>query len=344
MLSVPLETASCLTIDAIYAPVQADLARVQESLKQIVPPETALLAQSVAHSMQGQGKLLRPVLSLLVSGATGGIEAPHIETAAVAELIHVATLLHDDVLDEADLRRGNPTVRAAWGNKVSILSGDYLLAQASLKLSRLNQCRLVSIFAVVLSDLCDGEIEQIRTSYNLETSWDSYFRKSICKTASLFRACCESAGVINALPEDHIQRLCTFGEKFGLAFQIIDDLLDYTASAQQLGKPVFDDLRNGILNAPILLALESFPPGTPQRPRLTALVERLFQGPNDPAADAATTQELLDLLTAETIIEQTAALADRTVAEALEAIAFLPPTPYRDALTGLARYATRRNH
>jgi geranylgeranyl pyrophosphate synthase len=338
-----LETPTPLSIDAIYAPVQADLAWVQESLKHIVPPETALLAQSVAHSMQGQGKLLRPVLALLMSGATGGVAAAHIETAAVAELIHVATLLHDDVLDDADLRRGNPTVRALWGNKVSILSGDYLLAQASLKLSQLNQCRLVSIFAVVLSDLCDGEVEQIRTSYRLETSWDSYFRKSICKTASLFRACCESAGVINALPEDQIQRLCTFGEKFGLAFQIIDDLLDYTASAEQLGKPVFDDLRNGILNAPILLALEAFPPEDPRHAPFKALVERLFQGQADPATDAATTQALLELLTEATILEKTYALADQFVAEALEAIAFLPPPPNHAAMVGRTHHALRRN-
>lgn len=337
------ETKAPINVHQIYAPVEADLVRVKESLKQIVPPETEILTQSIAHSMQVRGKLFRPLLSLLASGATGRIDASHIETAAVSELIHVATLLHDDVLDNADLRRGHSTVRAEWGNKVSILSGDYLLAQASLKLSYLNQCRLVSIFARVLSNLCEGEVEQIRYSFSLSTTWDSYFKKSLCKTASLFGACCESAAVLNGLPEEKIQSLRLFGEKFGIAFQIIDDLLDYTSSASRLGKPVLDDLKNGILNAPVLLALEYFPIGSPEHQRLQTLIEQLFASQDNPKEQEQLTQELFSIFEACQVVEKTQALADQYAQEARELIAFLPESPYLQALMALTRYATQRD-
>lgn len=327
----------------IYTLVQQDLYRVKDSLTRIIPPETELLADAIAHSMTNKGKLLRPVLCLLAAGATGGIAQPHIETAAVAELIHVATLLHDDVLDEADLRRGSETIRARWGNKISILSGDYLLAQASLKLSQLNHCRLVSIFATVLANLCEGEVEQIRLSYQLNTNWDSYFKKSICKTAALFGACCESVGVLNQLPEHEIQALRTYGEKFGIAFQVIDDLLDYTGSTDSLGKPILDDLKNGLLNAPILLALAHFPADSPERRELQALVTHLFE-PSENGRDPYENQKaLLALFEKADIVAQTLALAERYATEARHAIGFLPNTPYQQGLMALTHYVVRRD-
>ncbi len=332
-----------LDIQGMYALLEAELLEVKASLTQIVPPDTELLAQTVAHTMQARGKMLRPLLTLMASGASGQIDPAHVETAAVAELIHVATLLHDDVLDDADLRRGKPTIRSLWGNKVSILSGDYLLAQASLKLSRLNNCRLVSIFAIVLANLCEGEVEQIRTSFDLETTWDSYFKKSICKTASLFAACCESAGVLNQLDEADIQRLRQYGEYCGIAFQIIDDLLDYTSSAEQLGKPVLDDLKNGILNAPVLLALEAYAQDPTTREKLIGLIEALFNPPESQDQQHATQEALLSMLNQVNIVDKTQALADDYTQRARDAIAFLPQSPYKDALNQLSLYITQRN-
>lgn len=333
-----------IEVEQIYAPVQAGLLQVQQSLLQIITPETELLAKSIAHSLQSSGKFLRPLLSLLASGASGGIDSPHIETAAVAELIHVSTLLHDDVLDDADLRRGRPTIRSQWGNRVSILSGDYLLAQASLKLSLLNQCRLVSIFARVLSNLCEGEVEQIHSSFNLHTTWESYFKKSIYKTASLFGACCESAGVLNGLSEDRIQLLKTFGEKFGIAFQITDDLLDYTSSVERLGKPVLDDLKNGLLNAPVLLALQGFPEGSKEHHRLQYLIEQLFNSEMDMLHQEQYKQELFTFFESTDAIAKTQALAQQYMNDARDAIQFLPETAYKTSLLMLTAYAIQREH
>ena len=168
-----------------------------------------------------------------------------------------ATLFHDDVIDASELRRDKKTVRAQFGEtKISVLSGDYLLAQASVKLSRLRNSRLVSIFAHVLADLMRRGSGTDPARFTIE-SLDSYYKKTICKTASLFSAGCESAGVINRLPEERIQAMKTYGRNFGIAFQIMDDLLDYTATEAEMGKPVLDDLRNGLTNAPILLGTEN---------------------------------------------------------------------------------------
>lgn len=335
---------SANSIQQFYEPVQPYLNEVRQRLLDIVPPDSQLLAESLHHSLSGGGKLLRPVVGLLAGGATGALASAHFETAAVSEMIHIATLLHDDVLDDADLRRGKQTVRAAWGNTVSILSGDYLLAQASRKLAQVGNIRIVAIFSDVLADLCDGEVEQIRSSYNVDViDWDSYYRKSICKTASLFRAACESAGVLNGLPEAQVQALATFGKNFGIAFQIVDDLLDYTSSEAEMGKPVLDDLRNGIVNAPILIALESKCLTAEEREALRRHIRRLFASDEGEDITEAVTgiRQFLDKTGA---VAETQALAERFIQEGLEGLAFMPASPERDALFGLGRFVIQRRN
>ncbi len=329
-------------IQTFYEPVLPYLGEVKARLSAIVPPDSQLLAESLHHSLSGGGKLLRPVVGLLAGGATGTLTPHHFETAAVSEMIHIATLLHDDVLDDADLRRGRKTVRAVWGNTVSILSGDYLLAQASRKLAQVGNIRIVAIFSDVLADLCDGEVEQIRGSYNVDViDWDSYYRKSVCKTASLFRAACESAGVLNGLPESQIQALATFGKNFGIAFQIVDDLLDYTSSESEMGKPVLDDLRNGIVNAPILLALQSDELSDDERESFRVHIRRLFASEegDDVAQPIAGIQGYLEKTGA---VAETQALADRFIRDGLAGLDFMPPSAERDALFGLGRFVIQR--
>lgn len=331
------------SIQEAFALVLEPLTEVKESLLAIIPPDSEVLAETVQYSLTGGGKYLRPVVTLLSGTATkpqGAVERQQtVEVAAVAEMIHVATLLHDDVIDGSELRRGKKTVRSKWGNKISVLSGDYLLAQASVKLSKLNNTRLVSIFAYVLADLCDGEVEQMHTSFSLDTSWDSYYKKTICKTASLFSAGCESAGVINDLPEEQVQALKIYGRNFGIAFQIVDDLLDYTATEEEMGKPVLDDLRNGLLTAPILLALESEKLSESERMALKADVESLF---TDPAEE--TIARIQDLLEKCRAIEETRQLAQRYIDEAKQSLDFVAHGPEQQALLGLVDYILERRH
>lgn len=329
------------SIQEVFELVFEPLHAVKDSLIAIIPPDSAVLAETVQYSLTGGGKYLRPVVTLLTGAATGpqNTEQQHqnVEVAAVAEMIHVATLLHDDVIDASELRRGKQTVRSKWGNKISVLSGDYLLAQASLKLSQLGNVRLVSIFSHVLADLCDGEVEQMHTSYSLNPSWDSYHKKTIGKTASLFSAGCESAGVINGLPEAQIQALKTYGRNFGIAFQIVDDLLDYTATEAEMGKPVLDDLRNGLLTAPILLALESDNLTEGERISLKNNVEALFTDPSE--STIATIQELLAQCKA---IEETRQLAQRYINEAKQALDFVANGREKQALLTLVDFILER--
>lgn len=331
-------------IQEAFELVMTPLRDVKDSLKAIIPPDSAALAETVEYSLVGGGKYLRPVVTLLsgqASKAQHPTEIQHtVEVAAVAEMIHVATLLHDDVIDGSELRRGKKTVRARWGNKISVLSGDYLLAQASVKLARLGNPRLVSIFAHVLADLCDGEVEQMHTSYQVETSWDSYYKKTVCKTASLFSAGCESAGVINGLPEENIQALKAYGHNFGIAFQVVDDLLDYTATEQEMGKPVLDDLRNGLLTAPILIALESERLSALERAELRKQIAALFESPTDERL-IASIQEYLVKCEA---IEETRQLASRYVSEAKQALTFTSSSPARMALISLVDFILERRH
>jgi geranylgeranyl pyrophosphate synthase len=331
------------SVQEAFTLVSEPLQQVKSSLLEMVPPDSMVLAETVQHSLSGGGKYLRPVITLLAGLATGNQPSDMMpkmtEVAAVAEMIHVATLLHDDVIDDSELRRGKKTVRAQWGNKISVLSGDYLLAQASLKLSRLGNTRLVSIFAYVLADLCDGEVEQLHTSYTLNTCWDSYYKKTMCKTASLFSAGCESAGVVNELPEERIQALKTYGRNYGIAFQIMDDLLDYTATEAEMGKPVLDDLRNGLMNAPILLALESEKLSETERAALRQAVESLFDNPS--TETIARIQEYLGQADA---LAESRKLAERYIAEAKDALSFAPESPHRQALFDLADYITARRN
>ena len=330
------------SVQEAFSLVETPLLGVKDSLKAVIPPDSVVLADTVKQSLTSGGKYLRPVITLLCGQAAAAnssdtLMRDMVEVAAVTEMIHVATLLHDDVIDQSDLRRGKPTVAAEKGNKISVLSGDYLLAQASVKLSQLNNCRLVGIFAYVLADLCDGEVEQLHTGFTLNTDWDSYYKKTICKTASLFSAGCESAGVLNELPEEEIQRLKAYGRHFGIAFQIVDDLLDYTATAEELGKPVLDDLRNGLTNAPVLLALESERLSDSQKAALRQDIQTLFDAPTD-----ALITRIQDTLNQAQAIQQTRALAEHYVAEACKALDFLPASPSKQALIDVAHCVLSR--
>lgn len=343
---MPSASSTPQLVDAktLYAPVLGNLEQVKASLASIMTPQTETLGQAIFHALKDGGKLLRPVLTLLMSGASGTIAAPHVEAAAVAELIHVATLLHDDVLDDADLRRGRPTVRAGWGNQIAILGGDYLLAQASLKLSYLDNPRLVRIFAIVLSELCEGEVLQMQNAFDFETPWPRYLQKSVCKTAALFRACCESAGVLNQLPEDQIDALKAFGESFGLAFQIVDDLMDFTRTREELGKPVLEDLKSGIINAPVLLTRDFYAGDADKLAQLKATLEALY-GVDESAPDLPEkAAQLAAWMTEADAIAKTVAMAQDYAQKARTSIAFLPDSPYKQSLLGLLDYALARTH
>ena len=318
--------------------VQKELEAVKQRVLAIAEPRALVLAEALNHSLRRTGKLFRPVILLLMVKALNpnkAVDIAAIETAAVAEMIHTATLLHDDVLDDAELRRQNPTINATQGNKLAILAGDYLLAQASWKLSQLNNCRLVAIFAEVLTSLCDGELIQLTNQNNLELSWQDYELKTFCKTASLFQACAESAAIIAQSSAHEIESLKHYGKALGMAFQLQDDLLDFTATEEELGKPVLDDVKNGILTAPVLLALQD----TTLKPQLEALISNVIETPSN-----ENKQALLALLHDSNALQQTAQLVQEYTQQALNSISYLADSDYKTALMTLAQQSSCRKN
>jgi geranylgeranyl pyrophosphate synthase len=250
-----------VTIHQHFSLIEPELKATLAYLQGMLPPEALALAEASAFSLATPGKLVRPAMVHLYWQASTGTPSDErvIKLAAATELIHLATLLHDDVLDESDLRRGKPTVRQRFGNRIAILGGDWLLAKASETLASLGNVTLVDLYAKVLAELCDGEVLQQSFAFQplAEMTWNAYEAKTFKKTASLYVTALHATAILAELSEYKLEQAKRFGSEFGLAFQLRDDVMDYTSTPEESGKPVLDDIRNGLANAPILLAYQT---------------------------------------------------------------------------------------
>lgn len=232
------------------------------------------------------GKMIRPTISLLMSAACNqqmasstnsiaDISLNQYRIAIVAEMIHSATLVHDDVIDESNTRRGQPTTNARWGNKRAILIGDFILARATKVLCSIGQPQVIETMAVIVEDLVKGELLQLNSPPQSKNArFKHYMTKTFYKTGSLFSNSCKSAAMLSGCSESTQHLASEFGRNLGLAFQLIDDVLDYVASASELGKPTASDLRLGLATCPVLFAADEFP-------ELDPLIERRFSQPGD---------------------------------------------------------------
>ena len=237
--------------------INAQLYSVEERIAQQARTFDPAVEPYVSYACESSGKRLRPALALLAGGATGGINPSHLDLAVVLELIHAATLVHDDIMDGAEKRRSQPTANAKWGNAITVLLGDCLFAHA-LKLSTSFPDGEVSRrIASAASDVCSGEIIQTQRRFDLKLSVSEYFRIIEMKTAALFAAASELGAFINAAPPEVISAMKTFGLRFGAAYQIYDDCLDLAGSEEKAGKTLGTDLRKGKLTLPILHLLQT---------------------------------------------------------------------------------------
>ena len=255
---------------AATAPSAGPLAHVANSVQvQLDQVEAGIVAQAaefdpaiegyVAYAIGGQGKRLRPMVALLTGGATGGIKPAHVDLAIILELIHVATLVHDDIMDEAERRRGQPTVNARWGNALSVLLGDCLFAQALNLSTNFDKAEISRSIAQAARDVCSGEIIQTQRRFDLHLGIEEYRRIVEMKTGSLFAAAAELGGVINAMEPDVVRSLQSYGMKIGAAYQIYDDCLDIAGNESIIGKTLGTDLRKGKLTLPVLMLLRAAP-------------------------------------------------------------------------------------
>jgi all-trans-nonaprenyl-diphosphate synthase len=319
------------TVAELLLPVAADLDVLVADLRQLIGARHPILQAAAEHLFAAGGKRLRPGLVLLISRAIspeGVLTARHRRLAEITEMIHTASLVHDDVVDEASTRRGVATVHSRFNHRVAVLAGDFLFAQASWHLANLDNLEVVKLLSRVIMDLADGEVRQGLFRYDTGQSFEAYIEKSYCKTASLMANSARAAGVLSELSPDRLDALYRFGRQLGLAFQVVDDILDFTGSDQQLGKPAASDLASGYLTAPALYALQ-------ERPALAGLIEREFSQKGD-------VQQALDLVRGCEAIPRSRALAEQFAREAGEALAWLPPSEPRSALRALPDFVLSR--
>lgn len=246
--------------------------------------------------------------------------------AEITELIHVASLLHDDVIDNADSRRGLKALNSLFGNKVAILAGDFLLARASVSLAALRNSEVIALMSQVLEHLVAGEILQMTTSPDDALSMDHYLRKTFFKTASLMANSCKSVAVLAGCSPAEATAAWEYGRHLGLSFQLIDDVLDFTATAEELGKPVGSDLRAGLTTAPVLFALRQFP-------ELMPMAKRRYSEPGD-------VEHALDLVRQSSGVDQARDLAAAHARDAAAALDRLPPASGEAALASRAALET----
>lgn len=316
---------------SLFSPVEADLSILTENLKNLIGARHPVLYAAAEHLFGAKGKRVRPAIVLLVSRATmleQEITPRHRRLAEITEMIHTASLVHDDVVDESELRRGVPTVHSSFGNRIAVLAGDFLFAQSSWYLANLDNLEVVKLLSQVIMDLAEGEIQQGLNRFSTELSIESYLEKSYYKTASLIANSSKAAAVLSEVPDTLAEDLYRYGRHIGLAFQIVDDLLDFTGSTEELGKPAGSDLKSGNLTAPVLYALE-------EKPFLEVLIAREFAQPGDLEQAIALVQDSQG-------IERSRELAHQHSRDAIKCLESLPPSICRQALTKLADYVLRR--
>lgn len=316
---------------SLFSPVEADLDLLGENLKNLIGARHPILYAAAEHLFGARGKRIRPAIVLLVARATMAgqeITQRHRRLAEITEMIHTASLVHDDVVDESEVRRGIPTVHSNFGNRVAVLAGDFLFAQSSWYLANLDNLQVVKLLSEVIMDLAEGEIQQGLNRFETTLTIDAYLEKSYYKTASLIANSSKAAAVLSDTSEVQAQKLYNYGRHLGLAFQIVDDILDFTGSTEGLGKPAGSDLRSGNLTAPVLYALE-------EKPYLEALIEREFAQDND-------LEQALALVQDSRGIERSRELAAHHARSAIEYLADLPQSESRQALTKLSDYVLSR--
>lgn len=315
----------------IYEPVLDGLDRVIGNLGDLAE-NSGVPRDMVSHVVEGGGKLVRPTITLLAGALRSGEEEPIVKMATAVELLHIASLIHDDTVDHSEKRRGRATVSRLWGDDMAVLLGDYVFAASATFVCDTGNIRVVRRFAETIMELARGELTERISKHDWSQTSADYERRIYDKTASLICTAAESGGVLSGAPEEETQALHSFGYNVGMAFQIVDDVLDFTSSEEELGKPVGNDLLQGTLTLPALL----FAAGHPDE----AVVRRLRDGSRD-ESDLTT---MVEFVRNSSAIDETMAQLEGYRNAARAAVATLPDARARQSLDALVDYlAQRRN-
>lgn len=315
-----------MSTHSIFAPIQAELQLVEVRLRESVRIEFAPLMDVFELLIGSGGKRFRPALAILASKFHPADQDKVITLAVATELTHAATLIHDDLIDKSPVRRGSPTINSRWSGTATVLAGDFLLARAADIAASIDDLRVMKIFARTLMVICEGEIRQDFAGANWPPNRAEYYRHIESKTASLFAAATEGGAILSRATEEEIAAMRAYGLNLGMAFQIVDDILDFTADQSNLGKPVGSDLRQGTYTLPVFYYLE--------RDSQVASTAELVKTNID---------ELIQAIRTSPAIADSKAEARRFAQKAQDALLIFPDNVYRRTMINLADYVIERS-
>jgi octaprenyl-diphosphate synthase len=314
----------------IYASINEDLTKVEDALKATSHVDFTWLSQLLKLSLESGGKRIRPALTLL-SGKFYNYRFEYLLHMAVSiEIMHSVTLIHDDAIDKSDKRRGKETIFKLWGIQPTILLGDYLFAKAAVSVSDTQSVRCIRSFSQTLMTITRGELNQIQNAFNLSQSHDQYIDRIFSKTGSLFCLATESGGILSLAPESAIEALRNYGRSLGIAFQVVDDILDFTGTEEELGKPAGSDLGQGTLTLPAMLLNKRYPLDNP--------VKKFFQD----REKSEYVRQAIEQVRNSSIVEECYQVARDHCDEACRYIKTLPDSANRQTLFDLADFVVRR--
>jgi octaprenyl-diphosphate synthase len=320
-------------IDWLHSLLAADMAAVDRLVHERLGSAVPLIPDLARHLVDSGGKRLRPLLTIAAARLGGYRGADHIKLAAAVEFIHTATLLHDDVVDVSALRRGKIAANVVWGNKSSVLVGDYLFSRAFQLMVEAGDVDVLNVLASASAIIAEGEVLQLRSANNLATTEEDYLRVITAKTAALFAAAAEAGAMIAGGSQDYVRAMRTYGHDLGIAFQLIDDSLDYSGRQAQMGKSVGDDFREAKVTLPVILAYSRADDAAKQFWRRA--IEEGVQHEGDLKRAVAFVDET-------GAIEETQAMARRYADRAAQSLSVVPPLEIRDALAAVAEFCVAR--
>ncbi|KAG6421419.1 hypothetical protein SASPL_117971 [Salvia splendens] len=334
VLDLAEEEKGLPSMSDMFEVVSEDLLTLNKNLQSIVGSENPVLMSAAEQIFEAGGKRMRPALVFLVSRATAEIAGlkdltkEHRRLAEIIEMIHTASLIHDDVIDESDMRRGKETVHQLYGTRVAVLAGDFMFAQSSWYLANLENLEVIKLISQVIKDFASGEIKQASSLFDCDVHLDEYLIKSYYKTASLIAASTKGSSIFSGVDSAISEKMYQYGKNLGLSFQVVDDVLDFTQSAEQLGKPAGSDLAKGNLTAPVIFALE-------KETKLRDIIDSEF-------CETGSLEEAVEIVKKSGGIDRARELAREMADVAVENLHCLPPSPFRLSLEQLVNYNLER--
>lgn len=331
MVHSPRATADRDQVSAIYAPVQDRLDKVEQRLTELAGVKFPFLSRMLTHVYGSTGKRARPAITLLAASFHPHDEYTSEVMATAVELLHIATLIHDDTVDESDTRRGRATISSMYGKDIAVLVGDYVFASSATFVCDTGHVGVIRRFSETIMELSSGELHERVSAHDPGQTLEGYHHRIYNKTASLFSTSGETGAILSGAPDEQVAALKEYSRELGMAFQIVDDILDFQGDEDEIGKPVGSDLANGIMTLPAFIARESSPEENPIDAYL-----------RDSGGDDTLLAEAVEMVRQPEIINAAYDEAARRCETARQALGVLPQTPSRDSLEYLLDYVLKR--